>query len=364
MDGRFHESADHSRYLRARLALASGPGSARKVLMNRFQSDLPETPGKLLSVILLSYYSGKRLRNCHTRLREVLRGAGIPFELIIMDDGSKDDSYAIALEMEREFPEVRAYQLSRNYTSHYSIFAGLSVCRGACAMPIPDDEQQPYDSIVQLYRVWESGEKVIIPHRSERNDPAISKFFAQSYYRIMNALSDVKFPPGGADSFMIDREVIDIINTRIHPINTSTLSEILRMGFSPKYVPFVRESGTNQKSRWTFRKKVKLAKDVFFSSSSFPIQFITRTGVFFAGFALFFALLFAILKLGGWGEDFFNEGVRGWTSLMIAITFFSGLILFSLGIIAEYIYRIYEEVKARPGYIIREKKVGEERIGE
>ncbi len=323
--------------------------------MNSSIYDAPESSGKLLSVILLSYYSMGRLRNCHTRLRETLGAAGIPFELVIMDDGSKDDSYALALELEREFPEVRAYQLSRNYTSHYSIFAGLSVCNGDCAMPIPDDEQQPYESIVQLYRAWEEGEKIIISYRTERNDPPISKFFSRSFYMIMNSLSDIKFPLGGADSFLIDREIIDIINTRIHPINTSSISEVLRLGFSPKFVPFVRDAGTNKKSRWTFRKKVKLAKDFFFSSSSFPIIFITRTGVFFAGFALVAASLFAIMKLGGWGEDFFNEGVRGWTSLMIAITFFSGLILFSLGTIAEYIYRIYDEVKARPGYIIRRK---------
>lgn len=323
--------------------------------MDTHPSADPGASGGLLSVILLSYYSGKRLRNCHSRLRESLGAAGIPFELIIMDDGSKDDSYARALELEAEFPEVRAFQLSKNYTSHYSIFAGLSVSRGACAMPIPDDEQQPYETIVELYRLWQTGEKIIIPHRAKRNDPPLSKFFSQSFYRIMNSLSDVKFPIGGADSFMIDREVIDLINDRIHPINTSSISEILRLGFSPKFVPFVRETGTNQKSRWTFRKKVKLAKDFFFSSSSFPILFITRSGMFFAGLALFCAVLFAVLKIGGWGGDFFNEGVRGWTSLMIAISFFSGLILFSLGIIAEYIYRIYDEVKARPGFIIRQK---------
>jgi dolichol-phosphate mannosyltransferase len=277
-----------------------------------------------------------------------------------MDDGSKDESYAMALALEAEHPEeVRAFQLSRNYTSHYSIFAGLSVCRGACAVVIPDDEQQPYDTLVDMYRLWEGGEKIILPHRTQRNDPPLSKAFSQLFYGIMNKLSDITFPPGGIDTFFIDREVIDIINERIHPINTSSVSEILRLGFSPRLFPYSRPEGANKgKSRWTFRKKWKLAKDFFFSSSSFPIRFITRCGMFFSFLALLMAFAFVLIKVMSMEHSFFlfNTNVQGWTSLIIAITFFSGLILLSLGILSEYVFRIYEEVKARPGYIIKKKE--------
>lgn len=315
---------------------------------------------RLLSIILLSYYSKDRIRSCYERLSEVLGKEGIPFEFIVMDDGSKDDSYKKALELEREMPNVRAYQLSRNYTSHYSIFAGLSQARGACAVPIPDDEQQPYESIVQMYRLWEKGEKIIIPHRSHRDDPWLSQAFSRSFYKLMNRLSDVQFPPGGADLFFIDREVIDIVNQRIHPINTSTITEILRLGFSPYFLPYNRPKGSNTKSRWTFRKKWRLAKDFFFSSSSFPIRFITSCGLFFSVLALLMVVFAIVTKLLSMERQFFifNENVQGWTSLITAITFFSGLILLSLGILSEYVFRIYEEVKARPGYIIRKKESG------
>jgi len=311
----------------------------------------------LLSIILLSYYSGDRITTCYTRLSEVMGAAGIPFELIVMDDGSKDDSYQRGLALEAAHSNVHAYQLSRNYTSHYSIFAGLSVCNGACAVPIPDDEQMPYDTLVAMYRYWEAGEKIIIPHRAQRDDPALSRFFSHSFYRLMNSLSDITFPEGGADTFFIDREVIDIINGRIHPINTSTISEILRLGFSPRFLPYNRPLGSNNKSRWSFKKKWRLAKDFFFSSSSFPIRFITNSGLFFALFALLMVIAFIVIKLMSMEQTFFffNANVQGWTSLIIAITFFSGLILFSLGIISEYVFRIYEEVKARPGYIIKKK---------
>ena len=313
---------------------------------------------KLLSIILLSYYSGDRIRGVYEHLTAVMDAERIPFELIVMDDGSKDDSYQKALILEKEYGNIRAYQLSRNYTSHYSMFAGLSICRGACAIPIPDDEQQPYDTIVEMYRLWEKGEKIIIPHRAQRDDPALSKFFSQSFYRLMNALSDIQFPDGGADSFFIDREVIDILNTRIHPVNTSTISEILRLGFSPYFLPYVRVAGKNQKSRWSFKKKWKLAKDFFYSSSSFPIKFITNMGLFFSVVALLMVICFAIIKIFNIETNvfIFNANVQGWTSLIIAITFFSGMILLSLGIISEYIFRIYEEVKARPGYIIKNKQ--------
>jgi dolichol-phosphate mannosyltransferase len=208
-----------------------------------------------------------------------------------------------------------------------------------------------------MYRLWEKGEKIIIPHRAQRDDPFISKTFSRSFYKLMNALSDVQFPEGGADLFFIDREVIDIVNNRIHPINTSSISEILRLGFSPYFLPYSRPLGSNAKSRWSFKKKWRLAKDFFFSSSSFPIRFITNCGLFFSVLALLMVLAFIAIKLLSMENDFyfFNVNVQGWTSLVIAITFFSGLILFSLGIISEYVFRIYEEVKARPGYIIKKK---------
>ncbi len=310
---------------------------------------------KKISVILLSYYSGNRLINCTEKITALLNKENIPFEIIIMDDGSKDNSFEIAESLEKKYPNVRAYQLSRNYTSHYSIFAGFSVCEGACATITPDDEQQPYELIVQSYRLWEQGQKLVIQYREERGDNFFAKLASTWFYRIMNHLSDVALPPKGTDSFLIDRELIDILNTRIHPINTTTVTEILRLGFNPYYLPFARPKGINQKSRWTFKKKVKLAKDFFYSSSTFPIKLISTLGMLLSGFSVAFMIFYLYVKLFGNSNYWKLNEVPGWTSLVLLITFFSGLILFSLGIIAEYIWRIYEEVKNRPGYIIKQK---------
>ena len=233
----------------------------------------------MLSIILLSYQSENRILKFYRELDSHLIQEGIEYELIIMDDGSNDSSYEIALELEQKNKNVRSFQLSKNYTSHYSIFAGFSKVKGTCAVALPDDFQVPLNTVVDMYRSWENGNKVVIPSRDTRKDPFVSKFFSNLYYSIMNSFSEVKFPKGGADIFLADREIIDIFNNHIHPKNTSTIIEVLRLGFDPVFIPFSRPSGCNEKSRWTLRKKFRLALDTFFSSSSFPIKFISGLGI-------------------------------------------------------------------------------------
>lgn len=308
----------------------------------------------LYSIILLSYYSQDRIKSVFQRVAETMKAENIPFEFIVIDDGSKDDSYKIALELEKEDSRVKAYQLSKNYTSHYAKFAGFSVCTGACATSIPDDNQQPLDTVVQMYRQWEMGNKLVIPYRISRNDGKIKDAFSRTYYRLMNSFSVVKYPPGGCDVFLADREIIDIFNTRISPINTSTTVEVLRLGFDPVFIPFHRPK-VKSKSRWTFRKKLKAAADAFFTSSNFPIRLITYLGLITSLFSFLLIVFTIIVKLTA-NKSILGISVPGWATTVIFISLFSGLILFSLGIIAEYIWRIYEEVKNRPGFIIKKKE--------
>lgn len=311
---------------------------------------------KLLSVILLSYYSGERITKCYNRLNDVFIKENIPFELVVIDDGSSDDSYKIALSLEKKYDNVRAFQLSRNYGSFYALMAGYSKAEGECACFVPDDEQQPYSSVVQMYRLWEKGNKIIVANRESRDDPWLTKFFSELFYRIINALSDnLNYPSGGVDVTLIDREVIDIINERIHPINTNVVAEVLRLGYSPVMMPYKRPIGLNKgKSRWTFKKKLRLAKDIFYSSSTFPIKLITYIGVLTSFFSIIGIVFHLYIRIFG-NHQFWGTIVPGWTSLIVIVSLFSGLILFSLGVIAEYIWRIYDEVKARPGYIIKKK---------
>jgi glycosyltransferase involved in cell wall biosynthesis len=309
----------------------------------------------LLSIILCSYKSKDRLIKVREQVHAIMSAEQIPYELIIIDDGSGDTSFEIAKGLENANTNVKAFELSKNYTSHYAIFAGLSKTSGACATVIADDEQQPYHLLVECYRKWkQEGHKIIFPYRTERDDPWTSKLFANLFYGIMSSVSDFIYPKHGVDSFFIDREIIDLLNTRIHPINTTTVTELLRLGFQPHYLPYLRGKSTVSKSRWTFKKKMRLAKDWFFSTSSFPIKFITFLGVSISFLSFCLILFYLYIKLFG-NPDYWKVGVQGWISIVILISFFSGLILLSLGIIAEYIWRIYEEVKNRPGYIIKQR---------
>ena len=206
----------------------------------------------MLSLILLSYYSGERITKVYDKLSIILAREKIGFELIVIDDGSTDNSFKIAQDLESRHENVKAFQLSKNFTSHYAIFAGLSICKGKCAMPIPDDEQQPYASIVDMYRIW----------------------------------------------------------------------EILRLGFSPVYYPYVRVKGINTKSRWTLRKKIRLFKDTFFSSSTWPVKVITNLGLFFSLFAFVIIVVYTYIRFFG-NPDFWGERFPGWTSTIVIVSFFT-----------------------------------------
>jgi polyisoprenyl-phosphate glycosyltransferase len=308
----------------------------------------------ILSVILLSYNSNDRIVSVYTKTKNILEPNEIPFEFIIIDDDSEDNSYGIAKKLEVEFENVFAYQLSRNYTSNYAIFAGLSKCTGDCAIFLPDDGQPSPDIIIEMYKLWEKENKIVLLNRKSRNDGIITDLCAKTFYKIMDKFADVKYPPGGTETALIDREIIEVLNNRIHPINTAYFPELLRLGYNPVYLEYNRPKTKKGKSRWSFNKKVKLAKDIFFSSSSFFIKLIFTTGLLFFFLSILLIIFFSYVRIFG-NSKFWGLPVHGWTSIIVFVIFFSGLILLSLGIIAEYIWRIYEEVKDRPGYIIREK---------
>lgn len=307
-----------------------------------------------LSILLFSFNSSCRLESSVSKIINFFEKEKISFELLIIDDGSQDNSFEIAERLEIKDNRIKAYQLSRNYTTPYAQFAGLSRCRGNCAVFVPDDLQRPLTVVLKMYRLWESGHKLVIPYRKSRSDSLVGDYCSNLYYRIMNTLSEVTFPPGGADGFLADREIIDILNEKINPINTTTMVEVLRLGFDPFFFPYDRPA-TEGKSRWTFAKKYKLAKDTFFSSSSFPIKLIFYMGLGSFIFSLCLIAITVYAKLFGDFSVKFGFSVPGWASTVIFVSLFSGLVLFSLGIIAEYIWRILEEVKNRPGYIIKEK---------
>jgi polyisoprenyl-phosphate glycosyltransferase len=309
---------------------------------------------KLFSVLIPTFNSEKRLQNAYEVITKRLELEHIPFELLIIDDGSTDNSWQVAQVLAATDKRVRTFRLSRNFTTPYVHFAAFSVARGACIMFMPDDLQRPVETLIECYRTWEMGHKIVISYRNSRNDGWFTDFCARTYYRIMNLMSDISFPINGADGFLADREIIDILNTRITPIRTSSMIEVLRLGFDPAYVGHDRVKSSG-KSRWTWRKKVNLAKDNFFASSSFPIRFISNLGLGISMLCLLSIPFLMYIRFCAHSQ-LFGFRIPGWTTIITLATLFNGLMLLCLGIVAEYIWRIYEEVKGRPGFIIRQEK--------
>lgn len=272
---------------------------------------------------------------------------------MIIDDGSTDQSYAKALELAQRMENISAYRLSRNYTSPMAQFAGLEMCTGQCACPMPDDGQRPIAHIIDMYRLWEKGHKIILGYREGRNDGKINDFFSNGYYSFMNRFSEITFPPGGSDGYLVDREIIDILNTRISKRNTTPVIELLKLGYSTVFVPYQRPQRAG-KSRWTLRKKINLALNTFFASSIFPLRMITWLGLIIFCFSLLAILLIIAAKLFS-DNTLFGFPIQGWTTLVVLMTMFNGILMLSIGVVSEYLWRIYEEVKQRPPYIIRDK---------
>ena len=306
----------------------------------------------LLTVVLLSYQSEKNLEPVCSAVRAKLDSEDIPFEIVIVDDGSTDRSFDIALELQKRDPSIRAYRFSRNFTSPYSQFAGFTLAKGDCAVTLADDLQRPLDNVVELYRTWQKGALIAIGYRRTRNDGFINDLFSNAYYFFMNTTTSVRFPPGGADGFLADREVIDILAKRISHRNTSPIIEVLQLGYDPVFVPFDRPAST-RKSRWTLRKKLALARDTFFSASSLPIKLIQIQGLLL----IFAATALSVLSVTAAGITS-NTGMLAsltpfYSPVVLILLLVNGATLLSLGVLGEYIRRIHDEVRQRPPYLIR-----------
>jgi polyisoprenyl-phosphate glycosyltransferase len=319
------------------------------------QLNLDSSPSKgdnILTLILLSYHSGSRLSDVYSEFSTKLIHENIPFEMIIVDDHSRDNSFELAAQLAKEKPNVTSYRLAKNYTSPYGHFAGLRKSNGQCAVAITDDGQIPVDLVVKFYRQWQVGNKIVIGFRDSRHDGYFTDISASLYYNIMNLLSDVKFPKGGTDAMLIDRSIINLLNEKISHNNTSPIIEVLKLGFDTIYLPYDRPV-SNNKSRWTLKKKLKYASDTFFSSSSLPIKIITWFGFLVFDFALLLGFVLLNMKVFKLGLSPTGE-LPTWTLILAFFCFFNGLVIFSIGIVAQYVWRIMEDVRGKRPYIIED----------
>ncbi len=300
-----------------------------------------------LSIIIPVYYNELNLSDLYADLKEKVLLKVDDYELVFVDDGSKDRSFEILTKLKEKDDKVVVVKLSRNFGSHAAILAGLAQCSGDCAMMKAADLQEPSEMILDMYEKWKQGNNVVLAVRADREEGFLQKFLSNTYYKVMKKIAISNMPEGGFDCFLIDRKVIQVL-TLMDEKNSTLMGQILWSGFKTDMVYYVRLEREKGKSKWTLSKKIKLFVDSVLSFSYFPIRFITTIGIIVFSFTLLWMGYILVNHLFG------EIVVEGWTTLMLTSLFFYGLILLTLGIIGEYLWRTFDAARTRPTYIIEE----------
>ncbi|MBQ3786788.1 MAG: glycosyltransferase family 2 protein [Lachnospiraceae bacterium] len=302
-----------------------------------------------ISIIVPVYYNSDTLELLYNDMKEKILPKLGDYEIVFTDDGSKDNSWEIMNSIREKDPNVKCVKLSRNFGEHAALLAGLSQCTGDCAVTKQADLQEDSEIILEMYESWKKGNKVVLAVRSDRDEPFLKKFFASIYYHIIHKLVNENMPVGGCDCYLIDRQVIKVLEL-LDEKNSSLTLQVLWAGFKTDHVYFHRKDREIGESRWTLSKKVKLAMDSMLSFSYTPIRLMsTLGGLFFI--ASIIMIINVIIE-----AVFTGVPVQGWASLMCLVLFSSGIIMIMLGIIGEYLWRALDASRKRPPFIIDEVK--------
>ncbi|WP_029323105.1 glycosyltransferase [Butyrivibrio sp. AE3004] len=300
-----------------------------------------------LSIVVPVYYNSDTLEMLYDDMKEKILGKLGDYEIVFVDDGSGDNSWEIMNKIAERDKNVVCTRLSRNFGEHSAILAGLSVCTGDCAVTKQADLQEDSTLILELYEKWKEGNKVVLAIRAERDEGAVKKFFAGMYYWLVRKTINKDMPQGGCDCYLLDRQAIEVIQ-RMDEKNSSLTLQVMWIGFKSAKVYFHRKDRTVGKSRWTFAKKYKLVVDSMMSFSYFPIRAISLIGGLVA-LASFIGIIGAIYEKLTVGTP-----IAGYASLMCVILFSTGLMMITLGILGEYLWRALDAARSRPPFIIDE----------
>ena len=306
---------------------------------------------KKLSVIVPMYCEEAVIGECYKRLTNIMKKIdNYNYEIIVVNDGSKDNTLEILEEIAQKDKNVKVISFSRNFGHQAAVTAGLKNVTGDAVVIIDADLQDPPELICDMIKLWEQGYEVIYGKRKIRKGESVFKLLtAKMFYKTLNILSDVEIPKDTGDFRLVDRKVVDTINQM--PEHNKFLRGLFSwVGY--KQVPFEyeRQERYAGKTKYPLRKMIKLASDGIISFSTKPLKLVGTLGIIsivISILILIYALLSYAFKL--------NNLSPGWTSIMVAITFFAGVQLLSIWIMSEYIGRIYDEAKERPQYIINKK---------
>jgi polyisoprenyl-phosphate glycosyltransferase len=300
------------------------------------------------SIIAPIYNEIENLPELYRRVRDVMDVAGKPWELILVDDGSTDGSTDKIRELAKADKHVCPIIFARNFGHQAAITAGWDYARGEAVVIIDADLQDPPEVILQLAEKWQEGYEVVYAVRAEREGETwFKKFTAAMFYRLIYSITDVKIPVDVGDFRLMDRKVVDVLKL-MKERHRFPRGMSAWVGFKQVGVEYKRAARTAGVTKYPFRKMFKLAVNAITGFSYFPLQVATFFGFLSAGISILAIPVVAILRLAG--SHFFE----GQTTTLISVLFLGGVQLISLGILGEYVGRLYDEAKGRPLYIVRE----------
>ena len=298
-----------------------------------------------LSVVVPVYDEAAGLDALHERLTSTLQRAALPYEIVLVDDGSRDGSWERMTELARRDPRLVLVRLSRNFGHQIAITAGLDHARGEAVVVMDADLQDPPEVVPRMIERWRAGYDVVYGRRERRlGEGLFKRGTAAVFYRLVRRLTAVDIPADTGDFRLMSRRAVDALRT-LQERNRFVRGMVAWVGFRQTALDYVREARHVGETKYPVRKMVRFAGDAIFSFSHVPLRVATWLGLVSSLVAFGYAVYAILARLLGWPT------VQGWASLMVAIIFLGGVQLISLGVIGEYIGRIYDEVKARPLYL-------------
>ena len=300
----------------------------------------------LLSVVTPAFNEAGSLPTLYQRLSCVLGDMLVQWEWILVDDHSSDDTFAVAQQIASQESRVKCIRLSRNFGSHIALSCGLHHASGDCAVVLAADLQDPPEVLPTLMAQWQGGAQIVWAVRAQQDGkPNTLPFFSRLYYFVMRHVLGMKqMPATGADFFLIDRKVVDAF-CQFGEANTSILALITWMGFRQEKILYEKQPRQHGRSGWNLGKKIKLVVDSVTSFSYFPIRVMSLLGFGVALFGFIYATVVVINGLAGRPPD-------GWASLMVVVLVIGGIQMLMMGVLGEYLWRVLDEARRRPRYII------------
>ncbi len=303
-----------------------------------------------ISVAVPVFNELESLPELYRRITQVMQDLGQPWELILVDDGSTDGSREWIEAQAAKDDHLRPVIFARNFGHQIGVTAGLDYSRGKAVVIMDADLQDPPEVIPELVARWQEGYEVVYAVRAEREGETwFKRFTAALFYRLINRITDVDMPVDTGDFRLMDRAVVNAL-TRMREQHRFPRAMVAWVGFNQIGVPYRRAARFAGETKYPFRKMLRLALNAITGFSYFPLQIATYLGFISAGLSIFAIPVVAMLRLMG------NQAFFGQASTLIAVLFLGGVQLISLGILGEYIGRMYDESKGRPLYIVREPR--------